>query len=250
LGGVILIIGVALYFLPFIVALNRNHHQGGAVFVINLFLGWTVLGWVVALAMACSSTSPAQQQAPYTNRRCPYCAEYVQSLAVVCRYCGRDIEPAPMAPMPVKYPGLVDQMADAWRRFLALPSEIHLIVNIAVLALIVVGIGGFLVLHNRADHAADAYQGDRLFLEGGSVSVSDYEHFLTRFGCPLETEPFSNAIKQSIASLGPGVKVNDDAFTKGMQGILPSARVSHDSKGDISDISLANQMIAEKCAPK
>lgn len=41
-----------LYFFPAIIAWGR-HHQTGMVFVIDIFLGWTVIGWVVALAIAC-----------------------------------------------------------------------------------------------------------------------------------------------------------------------------------------------------
>lgn len=38
------------YFLPTIVALSRSHPNSGAIVVINLFLGWTFIGWVVSLA--------------------------------------------------------------------------------------------------------------------------------------------------------------------------------------------------------
>lgn len=44
-------LGVA-YIAPSIVAYIRHVRDLGAVLVINLFLGWTFLGWVVALAMA------------------------------------------------------------------------------------------------------------------------------------------------------------------------------------------------------
>jgi len=43
---------VAVYFLPTIVASRRRHHQGPAILVLNLFLGWTFIGWVVALVWA------------------------------------------------------------------------------------------------------------------------------------------------------------------------------------------------------
>lgn len=44
---------LALYFLPSIVALWRRVINRGSVVVVNFFLGWTLLGWVIALAMAC-----------------------------------------------------------------------------------------------------------------------------------------------------------------------------------------------------
>lgn len=43
---------IALYFVPTIVAFSREVVNAGSVLVINLFLGWTLIGWVVALAMA------------------------------------------------------------------------------------------------------------------------------------------------------------------------------------------------------
>jgi RsiW-degrading membrane proteinase PrsW (M82 family) len=49
---------LAAYFLPVIIAKSRHHHQTGAIFVVDLFLGWTLLGWVVALAWACSARRP------------------------------------------------------------------------------------------------------------------------------------------------------------------------------------------------
>lgn len=50
-GLIFLAIALAVYFLPIIVAARRSHRQAGMVFVINLFLGWTLVGWVVALGL-------------------------------------------------------------------------------------------------------------------------------------------------------------------------------------------------------
>jgi hypothetical protein len=55
LGGQLFASSIAvlcLYFLPTIIALARKVRNQGSVVVINLFLGWTLIGWVVALAMA------------------------------------------------------------------------------------------------------------------------------------------------------------------------------------------------------
>ncbi len=43
---------VLIYFLPFIVAIARKHLDSTAIFVLNLFLGWTFIGWVIALIWA------------------------------------------------------------------------------------------------------------------------------------------------------------------------------------------------------
>jgi hypothetical protein len=52
----------ALYLLPLIVGAARRVPDLGAVAVINIALGWTLAGWVVALAMALRSpASPPVQ---------------------------------------------------------------------------------------------------------------------------------------------------------------------------------------------
>lgn len=45
----ILILLALLHFLPTFIALLRGHHNAFAIFLTNLLLGWTVIGWVVAL---------------------------------------------------------------------------------------------------------------------------------------------------------------------------------------------------------
>ena len=46
---------VGFYFLPTIVGRVRMVPNLGSIAVINLFLGWTLVGWVVALATRSSS---------------------------------------------------------------------------------------------------------------------------------------------------------------------------------------------------
>jgi hypothetical protein len=46
----------AIYCAPFIVAIIRRHHNIAPIVVINVLLGWTVLGWAAALALAVSQT--------------------------------------------------------------------------------------------------------------------------------------------------------------------------------------------------
>ncbi len=53
-GMILFFAMVAIYLAPSLVAATRHHHNGAAIFVINLFLGWTFIGWVVALAWACA----------------------------------------------------------------------------------------------------------------------------------------------------------------------------------------------------
>jgi Superinfection immunity protein len=50
------VIGVGLYFLPSLVAAARHAHNTGGIFIFNLLLGWTGIGWFIALIMAICST--------------------------------------------------------------------------------------------------------------------------------------------------------------------------------------------------
>jgi Superinfection immunity protein len=52
--------GVAMYFMPAIVAHHRQHVSSGKIFLINLLLGWSVIGWVVCFAWACSGNTRQQ----------------------------------------------------------------------------------------------------------------------------------------------------------------------------------------------
>ena len=46
----LLIIGACFYFLPTIIGFRKRN--AGAIFVLNLLLGWTIVGWIVALVWA------------------------------------------------------------------------------------------------------------------------------------------------------------------------------------------------------
>jgi hypothetical protein len=52
-------IPLVLYFLPSIIALARNKRDTLAIFLLNFFLGWSVIGWIVALVWAAKHDAPA-----------------------------------------------------------------------------------------------------------------------------------------------------------------------------------------------
>lgn len=54
--AVLLLATFGLYFLPWLVALFRGHINTSAIFVTNLLLGWSGLGWIVALIWAFTNT--------------------------------------------------------------------------------------------------------------------------------------------------------------------------------------------------
>lgn len=50
--------GIAFYFVPTIYAIHKKRKNKEAIFLLNLFLGWTLLGWVVALVWSAVEDSP------------------------------------------------------------------------------------------------------------------------------------------------------------------------------------------------
>ena len=50
-----LLFAIALYFLPAIIAAARHTHNATSILLLNILLGWTVIGWFVMLIMALCS---------------------------------------------------------------------------------------------------------------------------------------------------------------------------------------------------
>jgi hypothetical protein len=49
LGFLYVIVSIAIYLAPTVVANYRSHKNATAILVFNIFLGWTFIGWVAAL---------------------------------------------------------------------------------------------------------------------------------------------------------------------------------------------------------
>ena len=43
------VVGLAVYFVPTIVALARRHEQTGLVILVNVLVGWSGIGWILTL---------------------------------------------------------------------------------------------------------------------------------------------------------------------------------------------------------
>lgn len=52
------------YLLPWAVAASRGKANQWSVFLINLLLGWTIVGWIVALVLSCTAHRPLALVSP------------------------------------------------------------------------------------------------------------------------------------------------------------------------------------------
>jgi hypothetical protein len=81
-----------LYFLPALI--GRDKRDSAGIFFLNLFLGWTVIGWVIALIWACAA-EPAPRvhyvPVPAVGRFCCQCGSLTYPGAHFCTACGRTV---------------------------------------------------------------------------------------------------------------------------------------------------------------
>lgn len=57
----ILLIFIPFYFIPTFIAFSRKKGNTGAIFALNLLLGWSLIGWAGALIWALSNREGNQQ---------------------------------------------------------------------------------------------------------------------------------------------------------------------------------------------
>jgi hypothetical protein len=57
------------YFIPAIVASCRHHDATGQIIVLNIFLGWTFTGWVIALVWASTNDLRKEPRGLRAERR-------------------------------------------------------------------------------------------------------------------------------------------------------------------------------------
>ena len=86
-----LFLSAIMYFLPTILARHKADFMG--IFLVNLFLGWTVIGWFVALIRACSTQRyiPVSMVPVSAGRFCSQCGALSPSGVHFCGTCGRAV---------------------------------------------------------------------------------------------------------------------------------------------------------------
>jgi len=67
-----------LYIAPAMIASSRGARSQGGIVAVNLLLGWTIVGWWIAIIWALAARP---------MKACPHCARAVPAEASVCSYC-------------------------------------------------------------------------------------------------------------------------------------------------------------------
>ncbi|HVM75136.1 MAG TPA: superinfection immunity protein [Candidatus Saccharimonadales bacterium] len=85
---------VLLYFLPAII--GRHKRDAAGIFLVNLLLGWTLIGWIIALIWACTSEDYAQVRYVHVHPAgLHYCCQCGCGIAYpgahFCTACGRAV---------------------------------------------------------------------------------------------------------------------------------------------------------------
>lgn len=76
-------LAVYVYFLPTIQANKVGHPALKSIAVVNIFLGWMLIPWVLALAWAYRHDKTTVMP----SKKCPECAEVILAEAVKCKHC-------------------------------------------------------------------------------------------------------------------------------------------------------------------
>jgi hypothetical protein len=95
IGFPILLVSLGAYFLPTIIAIARKKTNLPGILLVNLLLGWSVIGWIVALVWAVStervdqvSPAPMFSMAQPARRFCSRCGTPDQMGSRFCAHCG------------------------------------------------------------------------------------------------------------------------------------------------------------------
>lgn len=83
------------YFIPSIIAAARGHKDTMGITILNIFLGWTLLGWVVALVWSVTGNNkPLANSTPPLNDarlvQCNHCSEMIDRRVKVCYFCNNE----------------------------------------------------------------------------------------------------------------------------------------------------------------
>lgn len=93
----------APYLLPTFEAWKKGHPNLTAIALVNIFLGWSLIGWVGAVVWAfkrpevvpvVAAVTPTRLEALRETKTCPFCAEEILMAAVKCKHCSSEVPSA------------------------------------------------------------------------------------------------------------------------------------------------------------
>lgn len=92
-GGQILLLFflIGLYFWPVLTAAGRRHPKLAGVAALNVLLGWTVIGWIIACVWAYSGGEGNLSRALRESREKKERREAAASGSIRCRGCDREV---------------------------------------------------------------------------------------------------------------------------------------------------------------
>lgn len=94
LGIVVGVLGAA-YFVPTFVAIVKKRDNLQTISLVNILLGWTIVGWVVALIWAIGPRdrdSRSRRRYGSGRKPCPSCGRSLRKETRQCRHCGYTLE--------------------------------------------------------------------------------------------------------------------------------------------------------------
>jgi len=93
LGLLLVLFGLGIYFVPAIKAYQVKKNNREAILALNIFLGWTLIGWVVALVWAYSKDTEGKPAGVVAIPPvlCSSCGKYSQGGAMFCTQCGKKL---------------------------------------------------------------------------------------------------------------------------------------------------------------
>jgi Superinfection immunity protein len=120
--GSIVLGGLFLYLLPTVIGVSRKVVNIGSVFAINLLLGWSLIGWVVALSLALR-TNPPYAYPGHRQAQTYLIADVTKTSGVAHEQAGAAVQPTGGGAkhldkgVEIVQPGDMRHFDDGWARF-------------------------------------------------------------------------------------------------------------------------------------
>jgi len=96
MSWVLLVLACFIYFAPSINAKLRKHPRPAGIVCLNLLLGWTLIGWVLALVWSYSGPPPIKSGTGRAAKKfCAQCGGEIAQVGAFCSHCGSSLHARP-----------------------------------------------------------------------------------------------------------------------------------------------------------